>query len=254
MRHGACGARAGAVVATLIVVALFAMPVSAAAQIPGAPVVPIPDLQRSSVPQFEGGTAVPNPVDGGPVPPRNPFMAPNPRNNIHDDPYMSDTYRLSGPLGDGAEPSAYFPPGHECGSITFDSAGRIVTVCVGLERPVLVLMDPQTLQVLAAMPLPPRNVSPGGNPFTDFSGGGYFYLDDHDRAVVPTTDRHILVVSITGAPGFEVSADYDLSGAVPQGEGIVSVLPDWSGRLWFVTRQGLVGTIDRASGTVRTMR
>jgi hypothetical protein len=242
------------VVATAMVIAMFALAGSAAAQIPGAPVVPIPDLQRSSVPQFEGGAAIPNPVDGGPAPPRNPFMAPNPRNNIHDDPYMTDTYRLSGPLGDGAEPSSLNTPPRECGSITFDSAGRIVTVCVGLDRPVLALFDPHTLQTLAAMPLPPRNVSPGGNPFTDFSGGGYFYLDEHDRAVVPTTDRHILVVSITGAPGFQVSADYDLSGTVPQGEGIVSVLPDWSGRLWFVTRQGLVGTIDRATGAVRAMR
>ena len=76
-----------------------------------------------------------------------------------------------------------------------------MTVCVGLDRPVLALLDPHTLQVLAAMPLPLRNVSPGGNPFTDFSGGGYFYLDQHDRAVLPTNDRHVLVVSITSGPG-----------------------------------------------------
>jgi hypothetical protein len=252
MRHRDCGA--GAVLAIVVAVASLAMAGTAAAQIPGAPVVPIPDTQRGLVPQFEGTTATPNRVNGGPKPPRNPFMAPNPRNNIHDDPYMTDTYRLSGPLGDGAEPSTLNSPPRECGSVTFDSAGRIVTVCVGLDRPVLALLDPHTLQTLAAMPLPPRNVSPGGNPFTDFSGGGYFYLDQHDRAVVPTTDRHILVVSITGAPGFQVDADYDLSGTIPPGEGIVSVLPDWSGRLWFVTRQGLVGTINRATGTVRAKR
>jgi hypothetical protein len=251
MRHGACGA-ASLIAAATVVLACWAG--SAAAQTPGLPVVPIPDLQRSSVPQFEGGAAVPNPVDDGPPPPRNPFMAPNPRNNIHNDPYMTDTYRLSGPLGDGAEPSSLNTPPRECGSITFDSAGRIVTVCVGLDRPVLALLDPHSLQTLAAMPMPVRNVSPGSNPFTDFSGGGYFYLDQHDRAVVPTNDRHVLVVSITGGPGFQVDADYDLSGAFPQGEGIVSVLPDWSGQLWFVTRQGLVGTIDRGSGAVRTRR
>jgi hypothetical protein len=242
------------VVAALTVAAWSSGAGTAVAQVPGLPVVPIPDPERSSVPQFEGATAVPNPVNGGPAAPRNPFMAPNPRNNIHDDPYMSDTYRLSGPLGDGAEPSTYFPPGHECGSITFDSQGRIVTVCVGLEGPILVLLDAHSLQTLAAMPLPLRNVSPGGNPFTDFSGGGYFYLDQRDRAVIPTNDRHILVVSITNGPGFQVDADYDLSGRIPQGEGIVSVLPDWHGLLWFVTRQGMVGTIDRGSGAVKTMR
>ncbi|HET9120483.1 MAG TPA: hypothetical protein VFN72_08105 [Solirubrobacterales bacterium] len=252
MRQRGCGARAG-LIAGLTVAAIAACPGSALGQTPGAPVVPIPDPERPLVPGFDGTTATPNPV-GGPAPPRNPFMAPNPHNNIHDDPYMSDTYRVSGPLGDGVEPSAYFPPGHECGSITFDSQGRIVTVCVGLDRPVLVLLDPHSLQVLAALPLPPRNVNPGGNPFTDFSGGGYFYLDQRNRAVLPTNDRHILVVSTTSAPGFGVDADYDLSNVVPPGEGIVSVLPDWSGRLWFVTRQGIVGTIDRGSGKVRTKR
>ena len=251
MRRGGCGARAG-LIAALTGVALSACAGGAAAQTPGGPVVPITDLQRSSVPNFEGSAATPTTIDGGPAPPRNPFMAPNPRNNIHDDPYMSDTYRLPGPLGDGAEPSSLFA--RECGSITFDSAGRIVTVCVGLDRPVLALLDPHSLQTLAAMPLPPRDVSGGGNPFTDFSGGGYFYLDQHDRAVVPTNDRHILVVSIINGPGFEVSADYDLSSRIPQGEGIVSVLPDWHGLLWFVTRGGVVGTIHRSNGTVKAMR
>ncbi len=234
-----------------MVVAMFAWAGNAAAQIPGAPVVPIPDLQRGAVTQFEGTTATPNRVDGGPAPPRNPFMAPNQRSNIHDDAYMSDTYRLSGPLGDGAELSTLFS--RECGSLNFDSAGRIVTVCVGLDRPVLALLDPHTLQTLAAMPLPLRNVSLGGSVFNDFSGGGYFYLDQHDRAVIPTNDHHVLVVSITSS-GFQVSADYDLSGTIPAGEGIVSVLPDWSGRLWFVTRQGMVGTINRANGAVKAMR
>jgi hypothetical protein len=236
-----------------MLVALAAWAQMATAQTPGLPVVPIPgDPNGSSVTPFEGSTAGANPVDGGAAPPRNPFMAPNPRNNIHDDPYMSDTYRISGPLGDGAEPSTLFS--RECGSVTFDSAGRIVTVCVGLDRPVLALLDPHTLQTLAAMPLPLRNPASLSGAFTDFSGGGYFYLDDHDRAVVPTNDHHLLVISITDGPGFAVSRDYDLSGQIPANEGIVSALPDWSGRLWFVTRGGEVGTIDPSDGSVRTMR
>jgi hypothetical protein len=241
-------------IAMLAAIATSGWAGSAAAQIPGVPAVPIPQnpLESSVPPAFEGTTASPNSVDGGPAPPANPFMAPNPRNNIHDDPYMSDTYRLSGPLGDGTESSSLFT--RECGSITFDSQGRIVTVCVGLDRPVLALLDPHSLETLAAMPLPLRTVSPGSNPFTDFSGGGYFYLDHRDRAVVPTNDRHILTVSVTPGPGFQVDADYDLSGRIPQGEGIVSVLPDWKGLLWFVTRGGMVGTIDRGDSAVKTMR
>jgi len=178
-------------------------------------------------------------------------MAPNGRNNIHDDPYMTDIYRVSGPLGDGTEPSSLFT--RECGSITFDSQGRIVTICVGLDRPVLALLDPHTLATLAAMPLPPRNAG-GGNPFTDFSGGGYFYLDNQDRAVFPTTNHHVFVVSIAAGPQFVVDRDYDLSSKIPASDGIVSVLPDWKGLLWFVTRGGIVGTIERDNGTVRTMQ
>jgi len=32
------------------------------------------------------------------------------------------------------------------------------------------------------------------------------------------------------------------------------VLPDWQGRLWFVTAAGRGRTIDRADGSIRTMR
>jgi hypothetical protein len=237
----------------VLLVATFAWADGAAAQIPGLPVVPIvPDPNNSAAAPFEGSPASSNPVDDGSLPPRNPFMAPNPRNNIHDDPYMTDTYRFGGPLGDGPEISTLFS--RECGSITFDSQGRIVTICVGLDRPVLALLDPHTLRTLAAMQLPLRNVTAGSNVFTDFSGGGYFYLDQHDRAVFPTNNHHVLVVSIVPGPQFAVTRDYDLSAKIPVGEGIISVLPDWRGLLWFVTRGGLVGTIDRDSGAVQTMR
>ena len=35
----------------------------------------------------------------------------------------------------------------------------------------------------------------------------------------------------------------DLSAVVPSNDGIESALPDWSGRIWFVSRQGIVGTV-----------
>ena len=39
-----------------------------------------------------------------------------------------------------------------------------------------------------------RGCPGGGNVFNDFAGGGYFYLDERDRAVIPTTTRHLYVV------------------------------------------------------------
>lgn len=251
MRHWACAGRISFAAAVLATSLAWAAP--AASQTPGLPVLPIAGAPNDgAATPFEGSPATSRAVDGGPAPPRNPFMAPNPWSNIHDDPYMTDTYRSGGPLGDGQEVSTLFT--RECASVTFDSAGRIVTICVGLDRPVLALLDPHSLATLASMPLPVRSAQSLTNAFGDFSGGGYFFLDQHDRAVLSTNDHHVLVVSITPGPGFQVDADYDLSGVVRPDEGIVSVLPDWHGRLWFVTRQGEVGTIDPSDGSVRTMR
>src|SRR5947208_5871339 len=152
-------------------------------------VAPTPILQNPSdlaaVPAFIGSPAKASRVSA-PTVPQNPFMAPNGRSNLHDDAYMTNTYVWSGPLGKNMQTLSTFQSA-DCASLTVDSAGRLVTVCIGLEGPRLVMFAPQTLELLAAMPLPPRSASTG-NPFTEFSGGGYFYLDEHDRAVIPTTN------------------------------------------------------------------
>jgi len=220
------------------------------AQVAGEDPPTIPgDPASSGLPTFLGHRIQPRPVRGERVP-RHPFMAPNGRSNIHDDAFQSDSYRRSGPLGANmTTSSASFTA--DCGSVTFDSQGRIVTVCVGLVRPTLALLDPQTFHVYAAMPLPPRK--PSMNPFQDFSGGGYFYLDQNNRAVIPTTDHHVLVVAETPAPGFQVVHDYDLRGALASDDAVISVLPDWQGHLWFASRAGVVGVIGPHTGKVRTL-
>jgi hypothetical protein len=243
--------RAGALHLMLAVAAALAIPSAAGAQQAGVPVVPIPgDPLGGGVDEFSGHSADPRPVKAPRVP-RHPFMAPNGRSNLHNDAYMTDVYRhLEGPLGRATTTdSALFA--RECGSVTFDSQGRIETICVGLDRPVLALLDPASLEVLATRDLPPRQVG-GGDVFTNFSGGGYFYLDDRDRAVVPTTTRHVLVIGQTGGPGFSVVRDHDLSGAVPAGDELISVLPDWDGRIWFASRQGRVGWIAPHGGGVES--
>ena len=243
--------RVTSALAVLGALAMCAFAPSALAQSPGESPGPIPsDPLAAGLPTFTGGGATPHHVAGERVP-RHPFMAPNGRSNIHDDAYQSDSYRQAGPLGPNITvSSALFE--RECASVTFDRAGRLVTICVGLDRPVLALLDPASLQVLAAMNLPPR--MPGSGTFTDFSGGGYFYLDQRGRAVIPTTARHIYVVAEAPGPSFSLVRDYDLSGAVPSDDGIISALPDWHGRLWFATKDGLVGTVARRTGRVRKRR
>ena len=88
---------------------------------------------------------------------------------------------------------------HDCGSITVDAKGRLVSVCVGLAGPELYRFDPHTLATLATFALPPRQSLPSDptSVFQDFTGGGYFYLDARDRVVTSTTTRHILVIADT---------------------------------------------------------
>ena len=89
-----------------------------------------------------------------------------------------------------------------------------------------------------------------GDPFLHVSGGGYFYLDNKDRVVVPTNTRHVFVIAEGGPTGFQQVADYDLTGVVPAGVGVLSDMPDWKGHIWFAAENGTVGWIDRRSGAI----
>jgi hypothetical protein len=210
---------------------------------------PIPE-GANSLPPFTGAPATPSPIYA-PDPPRHPHMAPNGRSNIHDDAYMTDTNQGPGPLGKGTTRTTTFLS-HECASLTFDAKDRIVAICVGLEAPLLEMFDPKTLQSEASMTLPPRQGASTGV-FTDFSGGGYFYLDDQARVIAPTNSRHIYVIGETPAPGFELQHDYDLTSVVVQGDKIVSALPDWAGRIWFASANGVIGYVDPNGGAVKSL-
>lgn len=181
--------------------------------------------------------------------PQNPFMARNGTSNLHHDAYQTDTYNQAGPLGRKLKVRStnYL---QDCGSVTFDKRGRIVTVCVGITGATLRLMNPVTLQGIASYKLPDRP-EVGGFSFQNFSGGGYFYLDHLDRAVIPTFTGHVVTVKVEGNTLKKVR-DIDLS-AITQGSGIQSALPDWNNNLWFVTVSGKVGFI-RPDGTVAHLR
>ncbi len=212
--------------------------------------VPIPDDPLASGPDYVGSPATPNPVTA-PAPPQHPFLAPDPGNNIHNDAYMTDAYSRPGPLGVRPKVSSTLQVA-ECASLTFDRRGRLETVCVGLTTPTLKLFDPTTLEQIASYQLPNRRL--GLNVFSDFSGGGYFYLDHEDRAVIPTGDNHIKVVGQNAAgDGFVLVRDHDLTTAMESDDKIVSTLPAWSGELVFVTERGVIGAIDRDTGAISVL-
>ena len=219
--------------------------------------------RASLVPQFVGHPAVPHPITVAPVP-QHPFMAANGANNMHNDSYITDTHAVSGPLGITPEvrSTARGILGGECASVTFDRQGRIVTVCMTMRGPKLLLLDQRTLAELASYRLPQRP-STGLDVrriVNDTSGGAYFYLDHEDRAVIADAAHHIQVIAHRegpDGPAFVRERDYDLRPVLVSpdrpGDRVTTTLPDWDGRLWFVTRLGLVGTVDPKAGYIASV-
>jgi len=211
------------------------------------PIPPGPGLLVT--PSYIGGRATPHPLTM-PVP-QHPFLAPDGRSSMHDDAWATDTYTWAGPLGRSPEVDTSWFGIEECATLAFTSAGDLVAMCGDVHGPTLHLIDPDSMEKLATFDLPDR---PGGRdkaPWEDLCAGAYFYLDNNDRAVVATTDRRILVVATSdaaGHPGLSQVASYDVSGAVPQGDCLVALMPDWDGRIWFGTEQGRVGLLDPADG------
>ena len=188
--------------------------------------------------------------------PQHPFLASNGASNIHNDGYMTDTYAWAGPTDLAALQVVRASLGGECASVTFDAAGRLITVCISITgTKELVSLDPHTLERVATYALPS---GPGG---TGFSGGGYFALDDQGRAVIPTSDGRVLTVALDAdGRAFTLASELDLYAdaigepLVADDGGIESVLPDWSGRLWFVTEEGAVGYVDPATALAKVLR
>jgi hypothetical protein len=222
--------------------------------IPSAAVaVPIPSLPGPLlVPSYVGAPATPQPIPSFDVP-QNPYLAPNGRSNMHNDAYATNAYTWSGPLGRDPVVTTALYGVEECATQAFDTGGRIVALCGELSGPVLRLIDPATLGVIAGFGLPARKLDPTVNPLSDLCGGTYFYLDDQDRVVVATTDRHIDVVADTGT-GFALQRSYDLTSVVPSDDCLIALMPDWTGHIWFATGNGIVGELDPGSGTARAVQ
>jgi len=196
--------------------------------------------------------------------PQHPFMASNAGNNMHCDAYISDTYEASGPLGVNPRIDSRTQGFGGYGTVTIDRAGNLVAVHSNGRRFQLELLDPITLEELASYDLPPRPwywLLQGIMPWQYIGAGMYFYLDEQDRAVVPTTENTIQVVAVPEVGGeFELVREIDLSEHVvqmrwPKRDSVAWVLPDWSGtHYWFATTAGVVGTVDIDLGAVQTLR
>ena len=208
-----------------------------------------------SLPAFQGKAAKAHAIKNRSVAPQNPFMAKNPFSNIHNDTWMTDSYLYRGPLGRSLSATSEAKPVRLCGSLTFDTHGRIVSVCPSLAGPPEArIMDPNTLATLAT-----------------FDAAGCPQSARH-QAVSELQRRRLL---LPRQPGQALGADQDRSHLRPQrvarrehadkdrrlrphgvvdpaSERITSALPDFRGLIWFVTKQnGKVGTLNPSTGAIR---
>jgi hypothetical protein len=247
MRRQIATRRSAVLTTALVTVGLAATGLAGAAEKPAGPAGP---------PKFVGAPAVAKPITGVAPTPQNPFMGPNQDATGHNDSWQSDAYRRKGPLGRNPVQRSNDFTG-DCVSVAFDKQGRLITVCVNpaAPGPVLRLLAPGSMAILAEYALPGRQIPVPGIPtLKDTAGGAYFYLDQLGRIVIGTSNRHIEVISLTGTT-FKLVRDYDLSKSLSEFQRVVAVNPDWKGNYWFVTRvDGIVGTVNRKTGAVKTLQ
>ena len=203
------------------------------------------------VPTYIGGPATPNPIAHPPIP-QHPYLSPNGTNSMHNDAYASDAYEVSGPLGIKPRVKTMFYGLRECATMAFDSRGRIVGLCGGLEGFRMMVINPVTLRPISQLITGNRDLTSGANPFTDICGGSYFFLDAQDRAYPTTVDKAVWQIQVRPNGTMAKEKVWNLAAHMPKADCLIATMPDWSGRIWFFTQQGLVGTLDRATGTVRT--
>jgi hypothetical protein len=226
--------------------------------IPSLPGFPIPSLPTDLlVPSYVGSPATAQPL-AHPAIPQNPYLAANGRSSMHNDSYSSDAYQVSGPLGRNLKVTTASYGIRECATITFDAHGRIEALCGGLDGFMMMLIDPVTLAPITELPMPARDLLSLNNPFTDICGGTYFVLTNDDRALALTTTKEIWEVSQTvsesGGPKLVKTRSWPLADRLASPDDcVVAITLDWSGRAWFFSQQGVVGTLDLATGNVRTL-
>jgi hypothetical protein len=184
----------------------------------------------------------------GPLPPANPYAGPLGTATMHGDTASSDATPLPGPAA-GTLSSHRTALASACPTVLVGSDGHPVALCTTIfgRTPTVHLLDPATGDSLAELALTQGSLL----------GGVYAYLDNRDRLVAVDGNRDLLRVAHrrTSSGGWELYVDSRLSlaGAVPDGDSVTGVAPDWEGRVWFATARGVVGTADDRTGTVRSI-
>ncbi|TWV34545.1 hypothetical protein FRZ03_28400, partial [Streptomyces misionensis] len=166
---------------------------------------------------------------------------------MHGDSASSDTTPYAGP-GTGSITWSRTALASACPTVVIGSDGYPVTLCTTIfgQTPTVHLLDPATGGDLASLALPKGSLF----------GGVYAYLDATGALVVVDGDDNLLRIGHHlqgGAWKLTVDQSTPLAGALPAGDAVVGLSPGWDGRVWFASAGGVIGTVDTATGAVRTL-
>lgn len=222
-------------------------------------------LNAKFCPDYYGTPAVSKPLEEIKVP-QHPYLAKEGTNGMHGNSYNTGTYDYSGPLGINPEVKSRSMNvfGGLVATLTFDSKGRIMCISGNVVGFRLLLIDADTLEILAETRLPQRpstieaiktlNFSAISS---DTSGGAYFHLLDGDRPIIGNSENVIQIFKVDESgkkPQWVIEQEYDINSYLPEGSYITDAFPDHEGRIWFMTRPGEVGYIHPETKEVKLIK
>lgn len=158
-----------------------------------------------------------------------------------------DPAERPGPLGRQPEVDTGWFGLQHCGHLELGTAGTIVALCTSRSGQALRLVDPDSLRPVETLNLPEAPEDADARCASDAA-----YLDEGGRAVLAAGDRQVLAVGTEqdGEPHLGKAQTWDLKPWVPFGDCVVALAPDFSGRIWWASAAGLVGTLDPATEQV----
>ncbi len=221
-------------------------------------------LSAARCPKYYGSPAVAKSlgtVDGF----AHPLLAEEGTNGMHGNSYNTGAYSYSGPLGvDPVVKSRSMNVfGGLVATLMFDSHGRIMCISGNVVGFRLLLMDADTLEILAETRLPQRASTREFFKTLDFSkisgdtsGGAYCHLLKDDRPLIANSDNVIQIYYVDESgekPEWKVEKEWEVGLYLPEGAYLTDAIPDYDGNIWFVTRPGQVGYVEPESGDVYVM-
>ena len=221
-------------------------------------------LAAARCPNYYGSPAVAKSlgtVDGF----AHPLLAEEGTNGMHGNSYNTGAYNYSGPLGvDPVVKSRSMNVfGGLVATLMFDSHGRIMCISGNVVGFRLLLMDADTLEILAETRLPQRASTREFFKTLDFSkisgdtsGGAYCHLLKDDRPLIANSDNVIQIYYVDESgekPEWKVEKEWEVGLYLPEGAYLTDAIPDYDGNIWFVTRPGQVGYVEPESGDVHVM-